>query len=671
LRPGIARSPFHPLLVIAFVFVSPVIIELLTNPSDALFAAMSALSLWQVLLFYQGKALRNLSAASAFVGLAALSRNDGLILFVVFALVGVMLLCLSGKRVAVYLLGCVLPFAAIVGGYVLLYGVRTGSFDLGTGHRTYAAFEQGQGVAYSHLYEAASPFIEGQIEARHLYGSPEENSYSVLAAIRRNPQAFIQRVIQVAKNLPLQAVTAYGLGIGVIVLLLAARGMLHIIEQKEFIVGGIMLLWIAPLVVYFVTFFRPGYLLLPFFVVFSVGSIGVAALLHDLQSRSRRILWSTVLLGFAVYGIVKTMPNLFVATGVFLLGLWLVWILLRWHQDLQRGRLFGLAALFCVGLVVGADYPHPEFRVLGVAPDERAVLFMRERMAPGSRVASFAPGSVWVAKMDWVPITSELRSRTSGDELLTWMTENKVSAIYVDNRLRNNEPATLKLMEGLVGDYLDIGFSSGGFQVLLAAGQGLQQPLQVDSLGSGSWEQAQVLVARGNEQMAQGAWELAAESYRLAVAEWPDWGLAHTKLGNAYRNLGRMEEAEASYLRSMEVEPGYVGAYINLGGIYEQQGRDQEALEMLQTAVDMAPDSAWAHSALGSVCFKMGDSVAALAHLERAVELEPENVTWLLFLADCYLGLGRHPEAVAAYQRVLDLDPGNQRATNALEELEP
>jgi len=182
---------------------------------------------------------------------------------------------------------------------------------------------------------------------------------------------------------------------------------------------------------------------------------------------------------------------------------------------------------------------------------------------------------------------------------------------------------------------------------------------------------AQSYAARGQEQVDRGAWDLAAAYYRLAVANWPAWGLAHTKLGNACRALGRLADAEASYRRSIQVEPGYVGAYINLAGLYEQQGRGEEALALYQAAVEADPHSAWAESALGSAYLQRGDGVAALAHLQRAVELEPDNVAWLLALADAYRELNMRDDAAAAYHRVLAVDPGNRRATEALRGLEP
>jgi tetratricopeptide (TPR) repeat protein len=220
----------------------------------------------------------------------------------------------------------------------------------------------------------------------------------------------------------------------------------------------------------------------------------------------------------------------------------------------------------------------------------------------------------------------------------------------------------------------------GGVLVSLGTREGEISPIEQRNLLEQAmlwFPSASTCSQLGEIYVQQGLTRLALIHYQRTATLYPRSGLVHTKLANVYRSLGRLDDAEASYRRSVRVEPGYVGAYINLAGIYELQGRDQETLELLQTAVHIAPDSAWAHSALGSICLKMeasahgNASVEALVHLERAVELEPENVTWLLSLAYGYREVGQSLEAIVTYRRVLDLDPGNQKATNALEELEP
>jgi tetratricopeptide (TPR) repeat protein/predicted membrane-bound mannosyltransferase len=195
--------------------------------------------------------------------------------------------------------------------------------------------------------------------------------------------------------------------------------------------------------------------------------------------------------------------------------------------------------------------------------------------------------------------------------------------------------------------------------------------LAEDLLLSGGFDQARFYADRGVSQSTQGAWNDAIESFQLALRCWPDWGLPHTKLGNAYRELGLLDDAEQAYRTSIQVEPGYVGAYLNLGSIYEEQGWAEEAWALYEQAVEVAADSAWAHNTLGGAYLSRGNISDALAHLRRAVELEPEGITWLLALADAYRELDQYDEARVTYRQILAQDPGNAEASEALRALAP
>ena len=71
-----------PLIAIGFLLLSPAAISLTRNPAHALFTAMSAFALGQIILFHRERKLPNLRMASVFVSLAVLSREgEGTFLF--------------------------------------------------------------------------------------------------------------------------------------------------------------------------------------------------------------------------------------------------------------------------------------------------------------------------------------------------------------------------------------------------------------------------------------------------------------------------------------------------------------------------------------------------------------------------------------------------------------
>ena len=454
-----------PPVTAAILLVSPVLTSLLRNPSDALFAAMSAFGFWQVLAFYRTRKVEHLGIASVFVALAALSRNDGLILCLLFVPLGV-LLSVPVKRVRLSLAACIVPFVMVVGGYVLLYGASTGSFTLGTARRTYVAFEQGQGAAYWDLYSntTRSPFVEGRTEARRLFGTPEENNYSVITAIRRNPRAFLKRVVQIAKRVPGQMRSIYGEGLGLIFFLLAARGVIELAARRLYLLLCVMLLWPAHLFAYFLTFFRHQYFLLPYFVVFSLTSVGLTSMLSNVESRRERYLWAIALLGCALLGIVVDEPFVFQASLVCMLSLWIIWMIMNRYRTIEVAKPMGCILALCVALAMRESYPAPTLRTLGVAPDEKAALFMRDHLEPGARVGAFAPGNVWIANMNHVDI-SGIRSMPSEEEFAAWMRERNLKAIYVDKALRDYEPETWALIKQQIGKSLEVAFTSDNGEV--------------------------------------------------------------------------------------------------------------------------------------------------------------------------------------------------------------
>ena len=444
----------HPLFMISLLFVSPILINLLGNPSDALFAAMSAFAFWQILSFYHSKRLSHLWKSSVFVALAALSRNDGLVLFAILILISFLINLfvkfeskITFRRINISLIACTTPFVIIISSYILIYGLITGNFEFGTTKRSYVAFEQGQGVAYSHLYSTRNPYVEGQVEARRLFGTPEENRYSVINAISRNPKAFLERVVQIAKKAPYQCLSIYGgAGTGLLLFLLVGRGMIKMARCKLYLLLCISLLWSLHLIIYFAFFFRGSYFLLPYFVVLSLASIGLASMVRNFESRKERYLWSTTLFGLAALGIGFNEARLFVSSLIFLLGLWSIWIIISQYENHKAIIPIGLVLTVFVVSLTAKGYPSPKFRTLGIAPDEKAALFMKEHLEPGARVGAYAPGNVWLPKMTYVPMYLNLRYINSNEDLLAWMLNQKVEAIYVDEALKNFEPSLWMLI---------------------------------------------------------------------------------------------------------------------------------------------------------------------------------------------------------------------------------
>src|SRR4029079_9845944 len=96
---------------------------------------------------------------------AALSRPEGVLLFVVFVALSAMEFLsarLPPKRVLWHSAAALVPFLVVVGGYLGVYGMRTASFTLGAAERSYLAFEQGHGIAFRPSAETLNPVVYTQ-----------------------------------------------------------------------------------------------------------------------------------------------------------------------------------------------------------------------------------------------------------------------------------------------------------------------------------------------------------------------------------------------------------------------------------------------------------------------------------------------------------------------------
>lgn len=458
----------HPFIMVVLLLATPALKYLLRNPSDAQCTALSAFALWQVLSWYHHKKIKHLWLASLFLGFAALSRSDGLILFFIFIVIAV-LISVSMKRIGAALVASIIPFVMMVGGYVLIYGLITGQFELGIAKRTYTAFEQGQGFAYEYSQ------TKGEADVRRMYGTPQENRYSVLSAIRRNPEAFFDRVRQTIKTSPKRMYIAYGERAGIIVLLLAAMGTVEIVRKRLYLLFCILLLWSVHILVYLATFYRPSYFLLPYFVIFSFASVGVHSILYATQER-RFYFLTILLLGLAVLGADSHWPNLFSAALIFLIVLWTMKIVLKRYQYSDAIVPVIMIAAVCSLLILEENYPRPQFRTIDTSPYEKASLFMKEHLEPNARVFGWFPRDVWNAKMSFGLLDFPLY-KTDEKALAQAIVYLHMKALYIDETFLRDSPERWAIIQKLIGKDLEVGFRSenGEVQVLLVRKNSVQQ----------------------------------------------------------------------------------------------------------------------------------------------------------------------------------------------------
>ena len=454
-----------PLVVLGFLFVTPLTLEMLRFPSDPLFAALSALSLWQLLKFGKHPALKHLIFASSFMALAALARNDGLVQFVILVVLSAVLA--FRKTIWWRSLGSVtIPFLVIVGGYVLLLGVSTGDFNLGVSERTYSNFESGQQVIYLGPGELGQ-VIESRIEARRIFGTQAENKNSVLRAISNNPGAYIDRLIATIQKLPTTGLEAYGKRFAVVIFYFVIRGIVALVRKKQYLLLVILVLWPMHLLTGFIiTLIRSGHLQFPFYVVFVLASIGLTATISNLGSQWERLIITIALLGFSGYGLLDNKLAIFYGAALTLIA---IWIIIFSRKLGYPTKLEAFLVVLAVGIIVRGGYPSPKLPVLGVDPKEQAVVFLSETFQEGTFVGAGSPGVVWAAKMNYAGLnSSDVPVNRSSEEFIDWMRDQGIEIVYIDHSLYNSAPRVWELIEPQIGLSLNRIFilEQGNFQIL-------------------------------------------------------------------------------------------------------------------------------------------------------------------------------------------------------------
>lgn len=185
--------------------------------------------------------------------------------------------------------------------------------------------------------------------------------------------------------------------------------------------------------------------------------------------------------------------------------------------------------------------------------------------------------------------------------------------------------------------------------------------------------------ARALRAADDGAWEVAAQAYREAIAAspndaslWVELGRVHLRLNQAFHARDAFEHAvsfgDSARLRML------------IGRTHELQRHYDEALVAYRQATELEPERAHAWRFTGARLLRWGDASAAEPWLARAVELDPTHAeTWnALAIARAQQrdfagaettfrsGLERHPEHRGLWLGLAAVLVNATRATEAL-----
>lgn len=124
---------------------------------------------------------------------------------------------------------------------------------------------------------------------------------------------------------------------------------------------------------------------------------------------------------------------------------------------------------------------------------------------------------------------------------------------------------------------------------------------------------------------------------------------------------GRFEAAVQTYSSLVRELPGNPGMLLNLGIAQQSAGRYRDAIASLSEALRLDPDLTPAKLMMGIAYKKLGEPAKAVRPLSAAVTAEPRNRIARWELADTLLATSRFEHAAQQFQRLTELDPRDAR----------
>jgi tetratricopeptide (TPR) repeat protein len=151
---------------------------------------------------------------------------------------------------------------------------------------------------------------------------------------------------------------------------------------------------------------------------------------------------------------------------------------------------------------------------------------------------------------------------------------------------------------------------------------------------------AYTLLASGRKLADMGEWALAAEAFKKATEQDPEYADAWAFLGEAQQQIvikeaGSSSEAGLAELeRAVQLDHGSALAYTFMGLYWERQQEFTQAKDYLDQAIAISPEDPFLYTELGNILSKAGDLPAAQSAYEKAIQLAPKDPLFYRLLAE-------------------------------------
>lgn len=435
------RRLMHPLVMVGFLAVIPPYLIEITNPSHVLFMAFTAFSFWSILVYARTQSRRILLMGGILMGLALMVRPD-----IVTAAAFVVITLLStrywrSRKVFVSTVAlAAAPMVLMISVYIMAFGLKTGNYSFGASGKMYNTFEAAQQILVDTKdmfdFDAAA---KGKEESEKYFGTAQENHHSVLRAIARNPARFAELVWvnTVTRSIPMFQIAYSGrvelraqvFAFSWLVGFFALRGLIELFRRRQWAVLLATLLLPAQIFVYLITISFPGYLQFPYYIIFMLMAVGIAASVGNLSSRLEQLFAAVVFL--SIYAGSAAQNN---STGITLAlagaAIFAVAALLpAWREKYP----LAVPALLVLCLMM-LNLPEKN-RIEWPGPKngyELQAKYLSDNFPELTPTLSFPCPAAVLAKMDWRGIGTEIRDIKSTADMKKVLEAQNIQLVLVD-----------------------------------------------------------------------------------------------------------------------------------------------------------------------------------------------------------------------------------------------
>lgn len=164
----------------------------------------------------------------------------------------------------------------------------------------------------------------------------------------------------------------------------------------------------------------------------------------------------------------------------------------------------------------------------------------------------------------------------------------------------------------------------------------------------------------------QGENQKAVEKLNAAVQVNERFSLAHSLLGEIYRQMNDYQKSAASYEEATKLNPWSFQDFFGLGRVYQVMKQFAKAVRAYVRACELKPNHLEAHVGAAKCYYEIKDYNNALVYSRRAEEIGSDVSEIQKLLGDIYQSQKDYSQAISSYKRALEVDSNNPEIMTSL-----